>query len=191
MKTCAYCGKEKELWSTGRKCLDCSNAVQREMRRAKAPKTKVCAACKKDLPRDAFRTRAMSRCMLCERTGRRSPDGYITCTKCGENKPESDYYKKGYMCMKCIRKRSKKYNRESYAANKVVNSKRYSKIDRERDLFQVAAFRTEYKSNRRHGMEYLDAFIDAIGATCDEVTDRILADNPSLISRWMAKRGSK
>ena len=59
-----------------------------------------------------------------------------------------------------------------------------------RDHFQVVAFKAHYKIAIRAGDNNLMAFAKAIGQTSDEVTDKILKENPSAIDQWVEMRQS-
>ena len=54
-----------------------------------------------------------------------------------------------------------------------------------RDRFQVAAFHAFYKAARISGLDRLNAFVSGIVKSSDEETDRILANDPNAIQRWL------
>ena len=53
-----------------------------------------------------------------------------------------------------------------------------------RDQFQYAAFTVHYHINLRGGMENTEAFVQAIAATSDDRTKKVLEQYPDAIEQW-------
>ena len=56
------------------------------------------------------------------------------------------------------------------------------------DRFQIWAFHTQVKLNRRAGDDHLNAFAKAIATTSNQATARALARDPQAIERWAAAK---
>lgn len=59
-----------------------------------------------------------------------------------------------------------------------------------RDLFQIAAFRTHYKTLKKCN-DVDTAFLKALCATSDDRTDEALRKDPDIIDKWAEMVGSK
>jgi len=68
-----------------------------------------------------------------------------------------------------------------------VNDKALTRAEKKklRDRFQYAAFTVHYHINLRGGMKNTEAFVRAIAATNDELTDEVLERYPDAIDRWL------